>query len=66
MTVKYPDVTAKLLGENGNAFVLIGLTATAIRRGVGNQEAKDFADEAMSQTSYDELLAFIQRTVNVI
>jgi hypothetical protein len=66
MEIKYPKVTVKLLGENGNAFVLIGLTATAIRQGVGNQEAKDFADEAMSQTSYDELLAYIQRTVHVI
>lgn len=63
--VKYPDITVQLTGEDGNAFAIIGNVMKAIRKGVGNDEAKEFADEAMSQNSYEALLAYCARTVNV-
>jgi hypothetical protein len=63
--VKYPEITVKLIGENGNAFNLIGITANAIKAKEGRDAANSFASEAMEQGSYDELLAFMKRTVNV-
>lgn len=64
--VKYPEITVQLTGEDGNAFAIIGNVMKAIRKGVGSDEAKEFADEAMSQGSYDELLAYCMRMVNVL
>ncbi len=66
MSVKYPDVQVQLTGEDGNAFAIIGNVAKAIRRGVGNAEATAFADEAMSQKSYTDLLVLCQNTVHVL
>lgn len=64
-TVRYPHVKVQLLGEDGNAFNLIGITAKAIKRQVGREEGDAFVVEAMNQESYDALLAFIQNTVVV-
>ncbi|HEU0252828.1 MAG TPA: hypothetical protein VFR12_07315 [Pyrinomonadaceae bacterium] len=64
--VKYPNVTVRLTGENGNAFNLIGLTTSAIRKVEGNDAANKFVNEAMLQTSYDNLLVYIQEIVNVL
>ena len=66
MEVKYPGLEVKLLGENGNAFNLIGITANAIRKHAGNKAAEEFLVESMTQKSYDLLLAYIQRTVIVV
>lgn len=63
--IKYPDLTVELTGGDGNAFALIGNVARAIRRHAGTQAASDFTNQAMEQESYDELLRFIQETVNV-
>ena len=64
--VKYPDVHVKLSGKNGNVFVLIGITATAIRRAKGAQAAGNFQKEATGMChSYDEVLQLIMRTVDV-
>lgn len=67
--IKFPHVTVEfpdLSGPGGNAFVLIGNVAAAIRKLEGPEASNAFADEAMSQDSYEGLLAFIKRTVNVI
>ena len=64
--VKYEDVTVKLIGEDGNAFNLIGLVNRGIRDVHGADAAKEFADAAMGSESYDALLALIQETVHVI
>lgn len=64
--VKYGNVTVALIGEDGNAFNLIALTARALRRSVNPDAAEAFVNEAMESKSYDALLALIQRTVYVI
>lgn len=66
MEVKYPGLEVKLLGENGNAFNLIGITAKALRKHAGKEAAEEFLTESMEQKSYDDLLAYIQRIVTVI
>lgn len=59
------DIAVKLLGEDGNAFNLIGITRREIAKRVGPAEAKDFVETATQCKSYSELLAFIQETVDV-
>lgn len=66
MSVKHENVTVQLTGEDGNAFNIIGLTARAIRRGVGPGAASEYTEAAMDCESYDALLALTQRTVHVL
>lgn len=65
MTVKYPDVTVKLIGTDGNAFAVM----TKVRRGIvakhGSRAGNKWFDQAMDLGSYDQLLQFVIQTVNV-
>lgn len=62
----YPDVTVQLTGQDGNAFMVIGLIDRALRKQVSPEAAKTFTHEAMEQPSYDHLLRYAASTVNVI
>ena len=62
---RFPDVQVELIGQDGNAFNLIGLTAKALRRAGHPFEANQFTSEAMEMGAYDELLQLIMRTVEV-
>jgi hypothetical protein len=54
---RYPEVQVQLTGEDGNAFAILGRTATALRRaGVSQEEVDAFFAEATSG-DYDHLLA---------
>lgn len=74
-TVTYPNVTVQLTGEDGNGFVIIARVGKAIRQSFGTDSFADreagraaekaFRDEAMRSESYDALLAFVMRTVEV-
>ena len=49
---KYPEVTVKLVGGNGNAFVVLGSVIQAMRAAkLTDDEIKQFQDEAMSGDS---------------
>lgn len=62
---KYPKVTVPLLGEDANAFFMIGRTTQALRRAkVPPQEITAFQEEAMSG-DYDNVLQTIMKWVNV-
>lgn len=64
-TVKFPHVEVQLLGEDGNAFFMIGRTAAALRKGGATAEqVKEFQTEAMSG-DYDNVLQTIMRWVEV-
>lgn len=53
---KFPTVRIKLLGEDGNAFAIIGKAcAEAKRAGVPAADIKEYQKEAMSG-DYDHLL----------
>lgn len=53
---KYPNVTVKLTGVDGNAFMLIGACAKAARKnGLTKERIDEFTDEAMSG-DYNHLL----------
>jgi hypothetical protein len=63
---RYQHVTVKLVGQDGNAFVLIGLTTRALRRaGVPKDEVDAVRDRLMNAGSYDDLLCELMETVNV-
>jgi len=54
--VKYPEITVKLVGEDGNAFAIIGACRRAMKKHkLPANEIKVFSQEAMSG-DYDHLL----------
>jgi hypothetical protein len=64
MTPKYPDIRVRLVGEDGNAFAIVGRTIRAMRRaGLGSAEIARYSNEAMSG-DYNNLLATTMRWVD--
>lgn len=61
--IKYPHIQVQLTGNDGNAFMIIGNVAAAIRKVEGAEAANAYADEAMQMGSYDDFLAFTMNTV---
>jgi len=66
MDVKYPDITVKLVGSDGNAFAILGKVSGAMRRAgnVPKEEIDAFMEEATSG-DYDHLLATCMKWVDV-
>ena len=64
MEPKY-NVSVELVGQDGNAFVMIGRTSMALRRhGVGKDEITEFQNEAMSG-DHNNVIQTIMKWVNV-
>lgn len=62
---KYPHIKVQLVGEDGNAFVVIGKVQHEMQRaGVPKVEIDAFLEEATSG-DYDHLLRTVMRTVEV-
>jgi len=62
---KHENVSVKLVGEDGNAFSIIGRVSKALRReGVSDTIVKAFQQEAMTG-DYDNLLQTVMKWVNV-
>lgn len=61
--VKYPDIEVELIGQDGNAFSIIGAVSKELRR--NGLPADEFARAAMDSGSYDELLRLVQQWVTV-
>jgi len=63
--VKYPQVTVQLSGEDGNAFLIIGRVASAMRRAeIPQAEIDEFTNQATSG-DYDNVLGTAMRWVDV-
>jgi hypothetical protein len=61
---KYPNIKVVLVGEDGNAFSIMGRVKKALsRNGVSAEEQKQFMDECMSG-DYDNLLVTCMRWVD--
>ena len=61
MTPKYPDIRVRLVGEDGNAFAILGICQREARRqGVSAEEVRAFMQEAMAG-DYDHLLVTCQK-----
>mgnify|MGYP001231011094 FL=1 len=64
-TPKYPEITVKLVGEDGNAFSILGKVKRALRSGgVSDAEVSEFLEEATAG-DYDHLLRVVMNWVNV-
>lgn len=59
--VKHPEIKVKLSGQDGNAFVIMGL----VSRKLPFEERESFREECM-QGDYDHLLRICMRWVTVI
>jgi hypothetical protein len=63
---KFPNVKVQLVGEDGNAFAILGRVQKAMRRaGVDEADVKAYMAEATSG-DYDHLLQTTMRTVEVL
>ena len=66
MEPKYPDVTVTLVGQDGNAFAIIGRVRQALcLAGVPDEEIRGFTAEATAG-DYDHLLQTVMKWVEVI
>jgi hypothetical protein len=62
---KYPNITARLTGRDGNAFVILGAVKAALAKGdVSEEEQEEFFEEATAG-DYDHLLQTAMRWVSV-
>ncbi len=57
---KYPDITIPLVGEDGNAFSILGRVKRIMRRNGIESEWQSFHSEATSG-DYDNLLVTVLR-----
>lgn len=63
--VKYPEIEVELIGQDGNAFYILGAVSKALRRaGVSSEEIAQFNEEATSG-DYDHLLQTAVKWVSV-
>ena len=63
-TMPKTNVTVRLIGEDGNAFAIIGRVSTALKKAGYHQEAKDFTEKCFSG-DYDNILRLCMEYVNV-
>jgi hypothetical protein len=56
----------RLIGEDGNVFSIIGLTARALREAGLEQAAVEFTNAAFGCDSYDSVLRLVMRYVEVV
>lgn len=62
---KYPEIVVPLLGEDGNAFAIMGTVTRALRRGgVSAEEISQYSKEATSG-DYNNLLTTTARWVTI-
>ena len=56
MEPKYPNIKVKLVGNNGNAFYIMGQVRDALRKNKVSKEEIDRFFEEASSGDYDHLL----------
>ena len=49
----------RLVGTDGNAFAVIGNVSRSLKAAGQSEKAREWQQEAMSCSSYDELLALV-------
>ena len=63
--IKYPNITVELVGNDGNAFAILGTVKRSLKKAnVPQEEIDKFMTEATSG-NYDYLLATCMRWVDV-
>jgi hypothetical protein len=63
--IKYPKIKVQLVGQDGNAFAIMGAVSKALRSGgVSSEEINEFTTESMSG-DYNHLLQIAMKWVDV-
>ena len=57
---------AKVIGQDGNVFNLIGICSKALKKEGLNAEAKEMTTKVFSAASYDEALVIMGEYCNLI
>lgn len=65
MVIKHPEITVRLVGQDGNIFNLMSIVANSLRKNGFVEEVQDFITEVTSSQSYHEALAVMMRWVDV-
>ncbi len=62
---KYPEIKAKLIGQDGNAYAIMATVARALRKGgVSEQEIEEYFGESTSG-DYNNVIVTAMRWVTV-
>lgn len=62
---KYPNITVKLVGEDGNAFTIVGIVKKALKEnGVPKEEINKFIEQAL-EGDYNKVLITCIKWVNI-
>jgi len=65
MEPKYPNIELELVGQDGNAFSVLGAAQNAMKKGgLSGEERQEFLSEAM-EGDYDHLLQTCMRWFEV-
>ncbi len=62
---KYPNVKVKLVGRDGNAFVIMGAVSSALRKAKVEKAEIDACMAEMTSGDYDHLLQTAMEWVDV-
>jgi hypothetical protein len=63
--MKQTGIEVKLLGEDGNVFFIIGAVSRALKENGYAKEAKEYASQAMSCSSYEDVLILTDSVVQI-
>lgn len=63
--VKYPEITVQLVGQDGNAFNLLGLCLQAMRQAKLSKEEQDAFYKEATSSDYNHLLATCSEWFNI-
>lgn len=57
---------AKVIGENGNVFVTLGISSKALKNAGQSDKAKEMSDKVFASDSYESALAIMQEYVEFV
>jgi len=63
---RYPNVTVQLTGEDGNAYVILGLVNRGLQKAKVPKRDRDLFMQQATSGDYDHLLRTAMEWVNVI
>ena len=63
--VKYPEITVRIVGVNGNAFNILGFCTAEIRKHHLSKSVIDSLFKEATRGSYDDLLCAVMKWFNV-
>lgn len=57
---------AKVIGENGNVFVTLGICSKSLKKNGQHEQAKEMTDRVFNSGSYDEALQIMMEYCELV